>query len=77
MTEIEFVEYTDDPDIASELQGHYDIMVWHLGYDKVKKEMIKFNNLKMLEALDFIINNKIPINYLFYKHLVDAKIKID
>ena len=65
MTEQEFLEYTADPSIAYHMAGIIDVGTWHMTLEEALSEL----DPKMKEAILYMEENKIPPNWLGYRHL--------
>lgn len=68
MNKQEFLEYVSNPDNANRVAGSIDIATWHLGFDAILKEL-EATNIKDKEAVEYMLENKVPTNFLGYIHL--------
>jgi len=68
MNKEEFLEYTADPETASRIESFIDVGSIYIDFDKMLKDLDK-TCPKDAEAIRFMEENKVPKNFLGYRHL--------
>ena len=68
MTKEEFLEYTSDPDKASMMAANIDVGGLHIGLERMISGLEE-TDPKQAEAIQFMLDNNVPTNFLGYKHL--------